>query len=144
MLGYDTVYYRDEDLHQLIYLARQEDRIILTRNKKLAFRRPKDRILTIKEDNPSRQLTEVVEQGNLSLMEGNPFSRCLLCNAVLDDIPREKAEGKVPDFIFHQQKDFSRCPQCDRIYWQGSHLTHMEKKVKELMKGTRSRAPNRK
>ncbi|MBS3907226.1 MAG: Mut7-C RNAse domain-containing protein [Syntrophaceae bacterium] len=133
MLGYDTLYYRGEDIHQLIHLARQEDRILLTRNTKLALRRPKDRIITITEDSPSRQLKEVVQKETLSLGEEKLYTRCLLCNDPIDAIPREEAEGKVPDFIFHQQKDFFRCPRCERIYWQGSHLTHMNEKVKELI-----------
>ena len=132
MLGYDTLYYRQEDIHQFIHIARQEERIIMTRNTKLALRRPKDRIITITEDNPSRQLKEVIQKGRLSLDEESLFTRCLLCNMLLDNIPREKAAGKVPDFIFHQQKDFSRCPQCERIYWQGSHLENMQKKMHEL------------
>ncbi len=132
MLGYDTLYYRGEDIHQLIHLARQEDRIILTRNTKLVLRRPKDHIITITEDNPSRQLKEVVQKGTLSLDEEKLYTRCLLCNEQIDEIPRQEAEGKVPDFIFIQQRDFYRCPKCQRIYWQGSHLKNMAKKVEEL------------
>jgi len=136
MLGYDTVYYRGDDFHQLIFLARQEDRIILTRDAKLAARRPKDRILTIMENNPSCQLKEVVQKGCVSLDENNFYTRCLLCNEQIEEIPRQEAEGKVPDFIFVQQKDFYRCTQCGRIYWQGSHLNHMQKKVDGLLKIT--------
>lgn len=132
MLGYDTLYYRGEDIHQLIHLARQEERILLTRNTKLALRRPKDRIITITEDNPSRQLKEVVQKGRLFLDEEILYTRCLLCNDPIHPIPREEAEGKVPDFIFSQQRDFYRCPKCQRIYWQGSHLENMAKKVEEL------------
>lgn len=133
MLGYDTLYYRDEDIHQLIHLAREEDRIILTRDTNLALRRPKDRIVTITEDLPSRQLKEVIQKATLSLDEEKLYTRCLLCNDPIDPIPRQEAEGKVPDFIFIQQKDFYRCSKCRRIYWQGSHLGNMQKKVKELI-----------
>jgi uncharacterized protein with PIN domain len=38
----------------------------------------------------------------------------------------------VPDFIFYQKKEFSRCRQCSRIYWQGSHQDHMKKKIEGL------------
>jgi len=133
MLGYDAVYFRGEDLHQLLHLARQEDRIILTRDTKLGLRRPKDRILTIIENDPSGQLKEVVQKGCLTLNEEKLYTRCLLCNEPIEEISRDQAEGKIPDFIFHQQKDFFRCPRCDRIYWQGSHLENMQKKVKELI-----------
>ena len=132
MLGYDTLFYRGEDIHQLIHLARQEERILVTRDTKLAFRRPKDRIITITEDHPSRQLKEVVQKGTLSLDEKKLYTRCLLCNDPIDAISREEAEGKVPDFIFSQQRDFYRCPKCGRIYWQGSHLENMAQKVEDL------------
>jgi uncharacterized protein with PIN domain len=133
MLGYDTVYYRGENTYPLVKLAREESRAILTRNTKLLPKRPEDRIIRIMEDKPSLQLRELIQGGYISLDEENLFSRCLLCNLPLDEIPREEAEGKVPDFIFYQQKDFFRCPQCSRIYWQGSHQDNMRKKVKELL-----------
>ena len=132
MLGYDTIYYRGEDARQMIQLARQEGRVILTRNAKLIPKRPEDRIIRVMEDNPLLQLRELIQKRYISLNEENFFSRCLLCNVLLDEIPREEAEGKVPEFIFYQQKAFFRCPQCQRIYWPGSHQENMQKKVDEL------------
>jgi uncharacterized protein with PIN domain len=66
--------------------------------------------------------------------EGKVFSRCLLCNVLLDPISREEVEGMVPDFIFYQQKEFFRCPQCQRIYWPGSHRENMQKRIEGLFK----------
>lgn len=133
MLGYDTAYYRGEEAYPLIKLAREEDRVILTRNTKLFPKRAEDRIIRVTEVKPSLQLRELLQKKVISLKEGAPFSRCLLCNLPLDEIPRDEAEGKVPDFIFYKQKTFSRCPQCLRIYWQGSHQDHMLTKVDELL-----------
>lgn len=144
MLGYDTVYYRGENTYPLIKLAREESRMILTRNTKLLPKRPEDRIIRVIEDKPSLQLKELVQRGYISLEEKNLFSRCLLCNILLDQIPQEEAEGKVPDFILHQQKNFFQCPQCLRIYWQGSHQENMKKKVEELRISTKSQAPSHK
>jgi len=131
MLGYDTLYHQGEDLHQLIHLARQEGRVILTRNTKLIPKRQEDRILRVREDDPTLQLRDLILKGYISLDE-KLFSRCLLCNTLLDEIQKGEVEGKVPDFIFHQQKEFFRCPQCGRIYWKGSHQENMQKKVDEL------------
>ena len=132
MLGYDTVYYRAEDADQLIRRGRQENRVILTRNTKLIPKRSEDRILRVTEDNPFLQLKELIQRGEIRLDEEKLFSRCLICNTLLDQISKEEAEGKVPDFIFHEQKDFFRCPQCQRIYWQGSHQENMQRRIKEL------------
>lgn len=137
MLGYDTLYFQGDDFHRLLHLAREEERILLTRNRKLAIRRPRDRILTIMEDLPARQLEEVIQKAPLRLDENLLFSRCLVCNDPLKEISRQEAEGKVPDFIFTQQKDFYRCPNCKRIYWPGTHLRNMVQKVKDLQKISR-------
>lgn len=134
MLGYDTLYFQGDDLHRLLHLAREEDRIILTRNRKLATRRPKDRILTITEDHPRRQLEEVTQKVPLRFDDDLFFSRCLLCNDLLEEILRQEVEGLVPDFVFTQQKYFYRCPTCRRIYWPGTHLKDMAKKLEDLQK----------
>jgi uncharacterized protein with PIN domain len=132
MLGYDTIFFRSDDIHQLFHLAREEGRTLLTRNTKLFPKRPEDQVIRITEDKPSLQIKELVQKGHISVEDGNLFSRCLLCNVILDDIPREEAEGKTPDFIFHQQKEFYRCPQCGRIYWPGTHHKNMENKLRKL------------
>ena len=134
MLGYDTIYYRGADPHQMIQLARQEGRVILTRNTKLIPKRPEDRIARVTQDTPFLQLRELIDKKIIRLDEEDLFSRCLLCNSLLVEIPRSEAEGKVPDFTFYHQKQFFQCPQCNRIYWQGSHQENMEEKIEELSK----------
>jgi uncharacterized protein with PIN domain len=132
MLGYDTVYYRGENAYSLIKLGREEGRVILTRNTKLTPKRPEDRIVRIMEDKPSSQLRELIQLKVIHLDEETPFSRCLACNMPLNEIQRDEAEGEVPDFIFYQQKEFFQCPQCSRIYWQGSHQDHMKERIERL------------
>ena len=142
MLGYDTLYYRGEDPYQLIQKARQESRVILTRNTKLIPKRSENQIIQVRKDNPFLQLKELIQKGLISLDEESLFSRCLLCNILLNEMPPEEAEGKVPNFIFYQQKKFFKCPQCLRIYWQGSHQDNMQRKVEELKQSTKSQPPN--
>ena len=132
LLGYDTVYYQGEDLYHLIQWARAEGRVILTRNRKLVAKRPEDRLVRIMGDHPTLQLQELIQKGYVTRDEEEHFSRCLLCNALLDAIPRGEAEGRVPDFVFHERKEFFRCPQCRRIYWQGSHQKNMQAWVEGL------------
>ena len=144
MLGYDTLYYRGESGYPLIKLARKEGRVILTRNSKLFPRKPEDRIVRVSEDKPSLQLKELIQKGYVSSNEEKLYSRCLLCNVLLEQISQAEVEGKVPDFIFYQHKEFSRCPQCLKIYWPGSHLDHMKIKMKGLLTSTKFKAPSSK
>ena len=133
LLGYDAIYYQGEDLTQLIRSAREQDRVILTRNTKLAARRPEDRVVRITKDHPKLQLLELHEKGHIVFNENKSFSRCLICNVLLDGITRREVEGKVPDFIFHNYQEFYRCSQCGRIYWPGSHQQNMQKSIKEML-----------
>ena len=144
MLGYDTIYYRGGDPHQLIQLARQEGRVILTRNTKLIPKRSEDRIVKVSEDKSLLQLRELIQKGYISIDGENLFSRCLICNTLLDEIPREEVQGRVPDFIFYQQREFFQCAQCRRIYWQGTHPQNMKKKIDDLWTSTKLQAPNHK
>jgi len=132
MLGYDALYYRGQNPYELFQLARQQERLILTRNTRLTPKTKEDRIIQITEDNPMLQLKELLKQGIVALNEETLFSRCLLCNSLLKEITQEEAEGKVPDFVFYQQKEFYRCSHCHHIYWPGSHQERMQKRLKEF------------
>jgi uncharacterized protein len=132
MMGYDTVYYRGNDRRQLLTMARQEDRVILTRSMNLLPGNSEDRILKLTEDHPLLQIKELLQSGSIKIEEEKSFSRCLLCNRPLERISKEDAEGKVPDFVFYQQEDFFQCPACLRIYWPGSHLENMQKRMEDL------------
>ena len=133
LLGYDATYYQDGDLTQLIRLAREQDRVILTRNTKLAARKPEDHVVRITKDRSKLQLRELYEKGHIAFSEEKSFSRCLICNVLLDGITRKEVEGKVPDFIFHTYQEFYHCSQCGRIYWPGTHQQNMQKRIKEIL-----------
>ena len=132
LLGYDTLYFKGEGPLELIDLGRRERRVILTRNTRLSPKRPEDQIVQITEDRPALQLRQLISGNRIQFEEGRLFSRCLLCNAVLEGVSRQEVEGRVPDFIFHQRKEFVRCPQCQKIYWRGTHQENMERRLREL------------
>ena len=134
LLGYDALYYGGERLPDLIDLGRKEHRVILTRNPRLIPKRPEDQIVHLTEDRPALQLRQLVDQGDVPLDESLFFSRCLLCNALLEGIPRQTVEGKVPDFIFYQHEEFFHCPQCQKIYWPGTHQEDMKQKILNMLR----------
>ncbi len=88
----------------------------------------------IREDNPFRQLEEVVRHFRIPVDQGMLFSRCLTCNALLEAIDPEEAKGAVPDHIYHSHQAFSRCPICRKVYWAGTHYGHMTRMVERLQK----------
>lgn len=119
-MGYDTLYLGPAEDRRLLQLSVTEDRILLTRDGKLA-RLAGPRGCLIRADRVDRQLTEAVEKLALAPHEALWLSRCLECNAMLE--PRQKAalSGLIPDHIFATQTEFMGCPGCGRVYWSGSH-----------------------
>ena len=87
-------------------------------------------VIFIRDDNQFDQLKELTSTLNIGIDELRPFSRCSLCNAELVRIPREAAFGAVPDYVFETVSDFRKCPECERVYWPGSHRKRMIDKLK--------------
>ncbi len=122
VLGYDALYFSDLEDAALYVRARTEDRILLTRDRELA-RRKGVRVILIGDDRVEAQVRQVVRTFGLST--ANAFTRCIECNAVLGELPREEAQPLVPPFVFTTQTRFRRCPECGRVYWRGTHWAHM-------------------
>jgi hypothetical protein len=51
----------------------------------------------------------------------------------LVDVEKDSVEQKVPEFVFHQYGKFRECPQCGKVYWEGSHTAGMARLVEEIM-----------
>ena len=136
ILGYDTVYWRSDDLRGLLRRARNEGRILITKDAKLYKDTGSLKALLIHEDNPFLQLQEVVRFFRIPVKKEMLFSRCLICNAPLEAIDAEEAKEEVPEYIYRTHQEFSRCPSCRKIYWAGTHYDHMAAVVERLQKET--------
>jgi uncharacterized protein with PIN domain len=134
ILGYDTVYWRADDPVGILRRAREEGRTLVTKDTKLFKAKGTVEALLIREDNPFRQLQEVVRHFRILVDKGMLFSRCLACNAALEAIDPEEAKEGVPDHIYHTHQEFSRCPVCRKVYWAGTHYGHMTRVVERLQK----------
>ena len=133
VLGYDTVYHPTPDDSQLVRMARAEGRILLTRDRALARRRGL-RCLLIESEHLADQRRQVIAE--LGLTTDGSFSRCPLCNTPLQHIARTAAEPRVPAHVFRTHQRFSLCPQCDRVYWPGTHRARMQSESNRLRSST--------
>ena len=125
VLGVDVIYDTSLDDHQLVALARSENRILLTRDHPLAFGSSEPPRLFIESDDFREQLRQVVDTYRINPGR-DAFTRCMDCNAVLESVSRGEALDKVPPYVFSTQSQFKRCPTCDKILWGGTHRSHMQ------------------
>jgi uncharacterized protein len=133
ILGYDVAYERKIDDDALIERAGVDGRMILTRDARLIRRRlrPRPLFLFIEDDRPLEQLRQAVLQLGLSITKYR-FSRCIECNALLGAVEKDLIQRYVPEYVFRTQDRFSRCPQCLRIYWEGTHSDHIRGRLRTL------------
>ena len=130
-LGYDTLFSCTISDQELISQALKEDRIILTRDNKLVQMKSVTKYLLIESDKPLEQLKQVKEKFNLKTEEQTLFSRCLVCNTLLEKIEKESIKEKIPPYVYKTQNDFVHCPQCDKIFWTGTHVQRMTQRLKD-------------
>ena len=137
ILGFDTYFEIDIPDNKLLKIALVEDRIILTRDSKIPKIRNAKNFVWIYSSDPLEQVKEVAQKLKLKIEPERFFTRCLECNGVLEKIEKEKVKDKVWPYVYKTQENFVSCPNCNRIYWPGTHLQRMEKKLREMINSER-------
>jgi uncharacterized protein with PIN domain len=129
LLGYDTAYFPNLDDHELVRLARAQGRVLLTRDRELTRRRGMSCLL-VESDELEEQIQQAITE--LHLETEQPFSRCPVCNTPLQEAEKLSVKGRVPPYVFRTKEHFSLCPECDRIYWQGTHWDNMRQEIAHI------------
>ena len=123
VLGCDVIYGPHLTGYGLIRAARAEERMILTRDRRLKQKQPPAFIM-IASDDYREQLRQVVRECRLEVGAAS-FTRCLKCNSLLQARAKEAVAKLVPPYVFSTEERFSWCSRCQRIYWPGTHQQKM-------------------
>ena len=127
----------DEDA-RLVAAARREQRIILTRDRRLLERRAVTHGCYVRSQDPEQQLLFVLRRFDLAAAV-RPFSRCMRCNEPLQPVAKAAVLHRLPPMVRVEQHSFSRCPRCARLYWPGSHWQRMRRRLDTLLATARRR-----
>lgn len=130
LAGLDVAYLQGVHDDVLAQTAREQGRILVTRDAALAARVPGSVLLRALDTD--EQLAEV-----LAALPAKPdpallLRRCSVCNTPLEAAPRAAVEGHVPPSVWAAQQAYWRCPGCARVYWRGTHARRIEAVLKEL------------
>lgn len=128
LLGFDTAWERDIDDEKIVELAREEKRIILTRDKGILKNSRVTHGYWLRNTDSLRQLEEVIRAIDLA-GDIEPYTRCMECNGNLQPVKRSEVARAVPLQVYLVYRDFKQCTSCKRIYWKGSHLKRLDKIV---------------
>ncbi len=135
ILGVDTAYSHEETPSRLIIQSLREERTLVTRNTRLASS-DKARVVLLAGERLEGQLAELLKALKLNPNSVMMFSRCTICNVPLSKLPREAAQGRVPEYVLKTQEVFHTCTACGRIYWAGTHWGNVKKALERLAAGS--------
>lgn len=130
ILGYDAEWDLALRTHELILRANAEDRVFLTRNKRLSHQYPPPRrVVTLASTDPVGQLRQIAARFELE-QETHAFSKCIRCNLALKPVgEKEEIRARVHPNVFARFEQFFRCPSCGTVFWKGSHVRNTGRKL---------------
>ncbi len=142
MLGCDVRYYNDLGDDELVKVAIEESRVLLTRDAQLFGRASKNnvQVYLVKSQTETGNLAEIAQQFNLKLEIDASNSRCPKCNAMLEPVPKGEVGDKVPQATMQMQNEFWKCAGCGQIYWHGSHWQKILRTLQDAKALTKPRA----
>ncbi len=135
ILGYDAKYHSSIDDDKLTNIAKQEDRILLTKDELLVSNTVKKHVksLLVKGNDDLDQLIEVFSfLGIKNVSINTDSSYCVVCNGKLEPVEKNMIKDKVPDGVYDMQQNFWICSNCKKIYWEGTHFEKIQEFVSKL------------
>ncbi len=132
MAGFDTAYVVEDDLRQVIALSLEEQRQIVSRNSSYREKVLAANFYHLAADQPEQQLLDLLIDLDLTLDPTRYLRRCLECNEVLHEKARDEVDGKVWPYVWSTQEKFLCCPNCERLYWNATHVEAMKEKLLEI------------
>jgi len=135
LCGFDTYFRPDCSDKEIIAIALTDNRIILTRVKELLKNKQITHGYWMRSQSSDEQLKEVLIRFDMKNMV-SLFTRCMECNGILTFVSKEEISEKLLPKTRQYYQNFKKCPDCERIYWDGSHYKrmkgHIEKLIREL------------
>ncbi len=139
LLGFDVAYEQNADDRQLLEVMVRENRALLTRDRRLLMHGIVQHGYCPRSQNAKEQTIEVVRRFDLSGLIA-PFTRCLRCNAPLEEAAKADVIDKLEPLTKIYYDQFRRCPDCKQIYWPGSHFPKLQKRIEEIRSRVRGKA----
>jgi hypothetical protein len=131
--GFDTFYANTQQTDdELLKIAKNDGRVLVSRDKKLLWNAKREnlKVIEVTSTEIDTQLRQALR--DTSFDKNAVLSRCLLCNSILNEMPKKDVKNKVPEKVFENNTVFWYCPNCKKIYWRGTHYEDMLKKIDEL------------
>jgi uncharacterized protein len=133
MLGFDCLYQNDYDDSEMAEVVHREERILLTRDRRLLMRKIILHGYCLRSLNSLEQVKEVIHRFEL-INKIQPFHRCLRCNHPLESVDKDMILNRLEPLTRQYFHKFHICTDCGQIYWKGSHYERMQSLIEQIGK----------
>ncbi|MFB3888426.1 MAG: Mut7-C RNAse domain-containing protein [Candidatus Bathyarchaeia archaeon] len=133
MMGHDVMYSTCVEDAELLAIAKEENRVLLTRDLEL-YQRAVGRGIEayyVEGATEAERLAELARRFGVALSIDLEKSRCPRCNAKLNHVAKEEIAGAVEANTLKYYDVFWKCPGCGHVYWQGAHWMKIRTTLKE-------------
>lgn len=134
IMGVEAEYFGVIDDDALIE-KRSKGAIILTRDRGLASRHDASPCYLVRANHIWGQLREVAKKFGIHVDAEKLLSLCPVCGLELESVEREAARGLVPPFVYAKSKNFYRCSNCNKMFWDATHTKSMRQLLARTFEG---------
>jgi uncharacterized protein with PIN domain len=131
-LGFDVSFDPGWNKEVIIGISRRENRIILTRSRSLLKFRNVTHGILIRPGTRLDHVRHILERFDIR-DQAKPFSRCPVCNGLLEKVDRENVQDRIPLKTRAFCDRYFQCGACGKIYWNGTHRIAMQKTIDALL-----------
>jgi len=134
MLGFDVLY--DAGFHddEVAAISAEQHRIVLTRDRRLLFIKCITHGYWVRSVQVDEQVREVLTRFDL-VRRIRVFARCIVCNGELISVAKQDVDAELEPRTRRYFERFRRCPNCRKVYWEGSHVDDMRKRYLDGIAG---------
>jgi uncharacterized protein with PIN domain len=131
LVGIDVLYDKRATDAQLLITATNNDRALLTRDRRLLMHAIVRHGYCPRSSDPDEQIIEVLHRFDLAELIA-PYTRCVQCNGLLQCVDKAEVFDQLEPLTKIYYPDFRRCNVCAKIYWSGSHFEKLEERLEQI------------
>ena len=132
LLGFDTLYSNAYADAEIVRIAAEQRRIVLTRDRRLLHAKAVTHGYWVRSVRVGEQVAEVVRRFDLA-GRVKPFSRCAECNGEIEPVAKEVVAGGLEPKTRQYYDTFYRCRACGKVYWEGTHVGKIRQRLGSLL-----------
>ncbi|MGD9611789.1 MAG: Mut7-C RNAse domain-containing protein, partial [Kiritimatiellia bacterium] len=132
LLGFDALFSNAYADDEIVAISEAQGRIVLTRDRRLLYAKAVTHGCWVRSVWPRRQVDEVVRRFDLA-GQIRPFSRCADCNGRIEPVAKDAVADRLEPKTKKYYETFYRCPDCGKVYWEGSHVERLRERFKGVL-----------